>query len=240
MNNTLPRLLLVDDDTELLNLLQEYLEGDGFIVHCASNGVEALLCLRDNPDIAAIVLDIMMPGQSGLELLKQLRQSSSIPILMLTGRGDDIDRIIGLELGADDYMGKPCNPRELSARIRAVLRRTTHQAPIIANPILQIGELTLDESRLKATALGQTINLTSTEFRTLFLLGQNLGTPLSKEDLTEQILHRKLSPYDRSMDVHISRIRQKLADLPQLQLSIQSVRNVGYQLLIDEQTAQRS
>jgi DNA-binding response OmpR family regulator len=233
MNNETPTIFLIDDDPELLGLLQEYLQGEGFTVVCATRGNEALEQLRQHTNIAAVVLDIMMPGISGLELLKQLRQFSNVPVIMLTGRGDDIDRIVGLELGADDYLGKPCNPRELSARLRAILRRSQPVASSSEDSIVTVGVLQLDRERLKATVAEQVILFTSTEFRTLLALAVKVGRTISKEALTEQILQRKLSLYDRSMDVHISRIRHKLAEYPELMLSIQSVRGIGYQLVLD-------
>lgn len=233
MNNVAPHILLVDDDRELLNLLSEYLVGEGFQIACAESGGQALQYLAQGTDFAALVLDVMMPNLSGLELLKQLRQTSTIPVIMLTGRGDEIDRILGLELGADDYLGKPCNPRELSARIKAVLRRTHVQPAQTDEAILSIGLLNLDRGNLVARRGNQTIPLTSTEFRTLMLLGQHAGQTLTKEFLTEQILQRKLSPFDRSMDVHISRIRHKLNQYPDLTVAIKSIRGVGYQLLQD-------
>lgn len=226
--------MLVDDDPDLVALLQEYLQGEGFAVVTAGNGADALAALKQNATVDAIVLDIMMPGITGLDLLKQLRHFSNVPVIMLTGRGDDIDRIVGLELGADDYLGKPCNPRELSARLRAILRRSQPSPPETEEATLQLGKLLLDSTRLKATVGDQAISFTSTEFRTLVVLGQNLGRTISKEALTEQILNRKLSAYDRSVDVHISRIRHKLAEHPDLQLTIQSVRGLGYQMVLDQ------
>jgi DNA-binding response OmpR family regulator len=231
--NTQPNsILLVDDDRELLDLLAEYLRGENFIVSTAINGTEALDLLTKH-DYAAVVLDIMMPGLSGLDVLKRIRERWQTPVIMLTGRGDDIDKIIGLELGADDYLGKPCNPRELSARLRAVLRRTHIQTPSAPN-IINIDQLTIDVSKLSASVGSQRIILTGTEFKTLQLLCEHVGETLSKELLTEKILQRKLGPYDRSMDVHISRIRHKLAAFPMLNIQIISLRGMGYQLTVTE------
>jgi DNA-binding response OmpR family regulator len=232
MNTRLNAILLVDDDRELLELLAEYLRGENFIVSTSSSGAEALDRLSEQ-EFAAVVLDIMMPGLSGLDVLKRIRERWQTPVIMLTGRGDDIDKILGLELGADDYLGKPCNPRELSARLRAVLRRSQVTAPSMPN-IITVDQLTIDASKLSASVGNQRIALTGTEFKTLQLLCEHVGETLSKELLTEKILQRKLGPYDRSMDVHISRIRNKLAGFPQLKIQIISLRSIGYQLTATE------
>lgn len=226
-------ILLVDDDQSLTQLLSEYLSGEGFTVYSAADGEEALSKLRDNISADVVVLDIMMPKISGLDVLKQLRNFSDIPVIMLTGRGDDIDRILGLEMGADDYLAKPCNPRELSARIKAVLRRTRPSANDSANGPKTVAGLQLDPSALCATLDGHPLSLTGAEFRVLQLLVEHIGQVLNKEFLTEQVLQRKLTRYDRSIDVHVSRIRQKLAQLQTSNegLHIKAVRGMGYQLL---------
>lgn len=234
MNADKASILLVDDDQTLLELLAEYLRGEGFDVCCEANALEALQVIGSGRKIDALVLDIMMPDLSGLELLKRIRQNSDLPVIMLTGRGDDLDRILGLELGADDYLGKPCNPRELSARIKAVLRRSRNTLPPPDGGLITVGQLSLDSRRLKAAVNGEAIPLTGTEFRVLHLLAQHLGEPLSKETLTETVLNRKLGRYDRSMDVHISRLRQKLGEYDELTIAIQAVRGIGYQLTSDE------
>ena len=227
-----PNVLLVDDDPHLSQLLSEYLCGEGFSVHTATDGEQALRQLREGLGVDVMVLDIMMPRISGLDVLKQVRQFSQLPVIMLTGRGDDIDRILGLEMGADDYLAKPCNPRELSARLRAVLRRTRSgfgDAPV--SPKI-IGNLVLDPGALTALINGHSLALTAAEFRVLQFLVEYIGQVLSKEFLTEQVLQRKLTRYDRSIDVHVSRIRQKLAQVqggPE-HLHIKAVRGMGYQL----------
>lgn len=227
-----PTILLVDDDSELLELLGEYLRTEGFDICSATNGQQALQTLEDQQEIAAVVLDIMMPGVSGLDVLKTIRQRWQTPVIMLTGRGDDIDRIVGLELGADDYLGKPCNPRELSARIRAILRRSQISSiPASDATTLTLDGLVMDSASLTACVDEQAVPLTGTEFRALQLLCEHVGETLSKEVLTESVLQRKLTQYDRSMDVHISRIRHKLAQFPQLNLHIKSQRGLGYQLV---------
>lgn len=230
--NTPPTVLLVDDDSELIDLLEEYLRTEGFEIHTAGGGEQALRALESEQSIAAVVLDIMMPGVSGLDVLQTIRQRWQTPVIMLTGRGDDIDRIVGLELGADDYLGKPCNP-ELSARIKAVLRRSplTSTARKTATN-LTLDRLVIDSANLSASVDEHSLPLTATELRTLQLLCEHVGETLSKEVLTESVLQRKLTQYDRSMDVHISRIRHKLAQFPQLNLHIKSQRGVGYQLVL--------
>lgn len=235
MTTTNPNILLVDDDPHLSQLLTEYLGGEGFTVHAAADGEQALYRLREGLSVDVMVLDIMMPKISGLDVLKQVRQFSQLPVIMLTGRGDDIDRILGLEMGADDYLAKPCNPRELSARLRAVLRRTRpNGADTPASPRV-IGHLQLDPGALNASLNGQSLALTAAEFRVLQLLVEHAGQVLSKEFLTEQVLQRKLTRYDRSIDVHVSRIRQKLAQVQQGEehLHIKAVRGMGYQLSTD-------
>lgn len=217
------RLLLVDDDKELCSLLAEYLSAEGYRVDAAYSAHEALEKLQ-NPSPSSgqsnsnsyslMVLDIMMPGTTGLELLQQIRPRFTLPVIMLTGRGDEIDRILGLEMGADDYLGKPCNPRELLARIRAVLRRMSPQAPVegrLPEQPLIIGALSLNPATRDARVADQVLELTSAEFNVLAYLMQHAGQVLSKEQLTRWVLHRDLTPYDRAIDVHVSRVRQKLA-----------------------------
>lgn len=228
------KILLVDDDITLCRLLVEFLTRDGFAASAVHSGADALETVKHDGQYDAVVLDIMMPGISGLEVLQSLRSRFSIPIIMLTGRGDDIDRIIGLEMGADDYISKPCNPRELAARLRAVLRRTAEPRDRMTNSVLESHGIRLDIGRREATLAGEPLNLTSAEFNTLALLMQSAGEVLSKELLTEKVLYRKLNAYDRSIDVHISRIRQKLsAHLPATNM-IKSIRGAGYQFISDD------
>ncbi|WP_028876547.1 response regulator transcription factor [Teredinibacter turnerae] len=225
----LPLILLVDDDQELCDLIGEYLSAEGFAVDKAHSGQSALTRLASPPECQLIVLDIMMPGLSGLDVLQRLRPSNSTPVIMLTGRGDDIDRILGLEMGADDYLAKPCNPRELVARVRAILRRT--QNPTSGDQhLLDVAGIQLSPADMQAKALGTPLQLTGAEFNTLKVLMQHPGQTQTKAFLTEQVLHRPLTAYDRSIDVHVSRIRQKLANAG-IHDIIRSVRGVGYQLL---------
>jgi two-component system OmpR family response regulator len=232
-------VLLVDDDVELLELLRDYLDRDGFAVACAHDGHAGVTAaLSAQHDI--VVLDVMMPGISGLQALAQIRAASPVPVVMLTARGDDTDRIVGLELGADDYVPKPCTPRELAARLRAILKRTGTGAgtatgssaavqPIIAGP------LTVWPTQRRVELNGHLIGLTSTEFSLLAVLARQAGTPVSKAELSEQALGRPLTRFDRSIDVHVSSIRQKLGPAARLadgRPLIETVIRQGYQLLL--------
>ena len=224
------KLLLVDDDIELTTMLTEYLEREGFDITAVHNG-DAAVREALNGDYALVVLDVMMPGMSGIEALSRIRTHSKMPVLMLTARGDDIDRIIGLELGADDYVPKPCMPRELVARIRAILRRTSSDTTITNHEPLQTGALTLYPEKRQTLWHGQPLELTSTEFNLLEVLARQAGQPVSKADLSNHGLGRALTRYDRSIDVHMSSIRHKLGNLPDGRSCIQTVRGIGYQLI---------
>ncbi|WP_255483146.1 response regulator transcription factor [Marinobacterium marinum] len=232
-------LLLVDDDRELCAMLAEYLSHEGYRVESVHSGETALQALtRQRPDL--MVLDIMMPGMTGLELMQQLRPLSDVPVLMLTGRGEAIDRILGLEMGADDYLSKPCHPRELSARVKAILRRCETGSSAVAEEmdgrfpsrLLVLEELTLDPGQREAVFAGQPLHLTSAEFNVLAYLMQYAGRVLSKAELTRWVLHRELGAYDRAIDVHVSRVRQKLAAVAGEQCElIKTVRGQGYQFV---------
>lgn len=228
-------VLLVDDDVELVNLLRVYLAGDGFRVSTAHEGEAAVRAvLSAQPDIA--VVDVMMPGLSGIEVLRRIRACSSLPVLMLTARGDEESRVLGLELGADDYVAKPCTPRELSARLRAILRRTlVRPANERASEAesLHIGELSLHPPQRRITWAGKDLSLTNAEFNLLELLIQNAGQVVSKNTLSEKGLGRPFQRYDRSIDVHLSSIRRKLPALADGRPRIQAVLRKGYQLLTD-------
>jgi two-component system OmpR family response regulator/two-component system response regulator CpxR len=226
MNN----VLLVDDDVELAEMLADYLRRDGFdvqAVYDGATGVTEALSGRH----AIVVMDIMMPGMSGIEALGRIRLQSRIPVLMLTGKGDDIDRILGLELGADDYVPKPSSPRELAARIRAILRRTQTSAEI--PELLAVGLLTMYPQKRNAIWNGQPLELTSTEFNLLEVLVRNAGRVVNKNELSEAGLGRPLARFDRSIDVHISSIRQKLDVCSNGQSYIQTVRGRGYVFIKD-------
>ena len=218
------RVLIVDDDVQLCRLLAERLGTEGFTIEAVHDGVRGLeraLSLEH----ALVVLDLMLPGMGGLELLRRLRTKSPIPVLILTARGEDIDRILGLEIGADDYVPKPFNPRELIARVRAILRRTSNPGPA-ASPLIT-GDIRLDPQSREATLKDTPLNLTSVEFTLLELLLRQAGHVVTREHLTESVLGRKLGPFDRVIDVHISNIRKKLGPSDHGQ-RIKSIRGSGY------------
>ena len=225
---TTARILLIDDDVELLDMLKTYLEREEFAVtttNIAATGVAAAV----SGDHDLVVLDVMMPHMSGIEALRRTRMISLIPVLMLTAKGDEADCIIGLELGADDYVPKPCTPRELVARIRAILRRTrvVEEAP----PVIASGLLKVFPRQRRAEWGGKPLDLTSTEFNLLEALARQAGHPVSKDALSEQALGRALARFDRSIDVHVSSIRRKLGTTPDGRSWIQTVVRRGYQLL---------
>lgn len=225
-------VLLVDDDVELAEMLRDYLQSDGFAVELRHDGDAAIQAMSLKP-YALVVLDVMMPGKSGIEVLRHIRQHSTTPVLMLTARGDDIDRIMGLELGADDYVPKPCSPRELAARIRAILRRSTNTETNSHNhqQCITVGGLSLWPAQRMAERNGRQLNLTSTEFNLLEVLASRAGTAVSKNELSEQGLGRPLARFDRSIDVHMSSIRHKLGCLQDGRSCIQTVIRKGYQLI---------
>lgn len=224
------KLLLVDDDVDLITMLKDYLETEEFLVTVVSDG-ESAIQETSKHTFSLIVLDVMMPGMNGIEVLSHIRQNNSVPVLMLTGRGDDIDRIIGLELGADDYVSKPCTPRELVARIRAILRRTQQEKKSTEQGPVKVGDLIVWTEKRQASWQGELLELTSTEFNLLDVLTQQAGTVVSKADLSRLCLGRQLARYDRSIDVHMSSIRQKLGKLSDGRSCIQTIRGVGYQLI---------
>lgn len=224
------KVLIIDDDVELAGLFQEYLEQDGFEVGVTHQG-EAGLRLALSGEYQLAILDIMLPDIKGTEVLSRIRMQSRIPVLMFTAKGDDVDRIIGLESGADDYVSKPCTPRELAARIRAILRRTQSvndvgdKGPVIAGP------LKIWSEKRKMSWFDQDLDLTSTEFNLLETLAINVGRIVSKNELSEKSLGRPLARFDRSIDVHMSSIRHKLGCQNDGRSYIQTVRGQGYQLI---------
>jgi len=228
------RVLIIDDDRDLAAMLGEFLQRAGYAVeahHGADAGVAALRAAE--PDL--LILDVMLPERSGLDVLRELRLASSrLPVMMLTARGDPIDRILGLELGADDYLAKPFDPRELLARIRAILRRAT-ATPTSTDAShageLRVGDLYLDLRRRRALLGETTLELTGAEFRVLLGLAQSHGTPVDRSDLTEQALGRKLTLYDRSIDTHVSNLRRKFERAGSTSLQIRAVRGTGYELI---------
>jgi DNA-binding response OmpR family regulator len=224
-------VLLIDDDVELVGMFQDYLQQEGFAVSCAHDG-EAGAREALSGQYAITVLDVMMPRLNGIDTLRRIRARSRIPVLMLTGRGDDTDRILGLELGADDYVTKPCTPRELTARVRAILRRThalAHDG--VGGITLSVGKLTMLPEQRRASWDGQPLELTSTEFNLLEVLARNAGRPVSKNELSEQGLGRPLARFDRNIDVHLSSLRHKLGTLSDGRSCLQTVYRLGYQLI---------
>jgi DNA-binding response OmpR family regulator len=226
-------ILIVDDDKQLCDLLHQRLRAENFTlepVHDGLGGLERALSGQH----ALVILDLMLPRLSGLDVLRRLRAKSAIPVLILTARGEEIERVLGLEIGADDYLSKPFSPRELIARIRAILRRSRRTAEI-ATPAVS-GDIRLDPAAREASVKGKPIDLTSVEFTLLEVLLRNAGQIVSRERLTETVLGRKLGPFDRVIDVHVSNLRKKLGSGEQGE-RIKSVRNVGYLFVVRSQTA---
>lgn len=224
-------VLLVDDDEELVDMLKNYLEREGYSVGLAADG-EAGVREALSGRYAIAVVDIMMPRMNGIETLMAIRAHSSMPVIMLTAKGDDTDRIVGLEIGADDYIPKPCTPRELTARIRAILRRMVPAKDAgDLPPVIHAGALMMDPQRRLVEWNGLPVDLTSTEFNVLEVLARNVGSPVSKKILSEQGLGRSLARFDRSADVHVSSIRQKLGQLADGRSPIVTVYRLGYQLI---------
>jgi len=214
----------VDDDAELCLLLSEFLKREGFEIECEHDGPGGLQkALSGGADL--VVLDVMLPGLDGFEILRRLRPHSKVPVVMLTARGEDVDRIVGLELGADDYLPKPFNPRELAARIRAVLRRY-EQRPPAAPGRLEVNGVTLEPGTREVLAGGKRVDLTTFEFDILEMLMQSAGHVVSRDVLMENFYNRKATPFDRSIDMHISHLRKKIEHGDEL---IKTIRGVGYQ-----------
>ena len=225
-----PKLLIIDDDVALCELLGEYLQAEGFQVdsaHSAAAGERAFL--EDNFEL--VVLDVMLPDKKGFDVLRQLRLQSRCPVLMLTARGDELDRVLGLELGADDYLSKPFSARELLARIGAILRRTrlNLQAPAASRPLpISSGDLLLDPSSHALFKSGEPVRLTSAEYDLLRLFLESPGQVLTRDSLVENILGRPFSPFDRSIDLHVSNLRKKLGPQPDGSERVRSIRGTGY------------
>jgi len=221
------RILIVDDDVELCGLVTEYLKGEGFQVEAAHNGERGLQRASSGEHVL-VVLDVMLPGINGFEVLRRIRKTSQIPVLLLTARGEDVDRIVGLEIGADDYLPKPFNPRELLARIRAILRRTVSQTGTKPEEVLRVGDIELDPASRRVTQHGKPVELTSVEFNLLQALLREAGTVIPRERLVDAVLGRKFSPFDRSIDMHVSKLRKKLGDADGGTDHIKTVRGAGY------------
>jgi DNA-binding response OmpR family regulator len=225
-------ILIIDDDPDLCEMLSEYLAGEGHAIcvkHDGEDGLPEALSGRHE----AVVLDVMMPRMDGLKTLRLLRATSSIPVIMLTARGDDVDRIVGLELGADDYLPKPFNPRELAARVRAILRRGQERSNSALQTIV-VGALTIRPAERNAEWRGLPLTLTSTEYSILEVLAKNAGQIVGKNEISEQALGRQQARFDRTIDMHISNIRQKIGTLKDGRSPILTVRGIGYQYLVGE------
>lgn len=222
-------ILLIDDDRELCALLQEYCAAEGLDLHPEYSS-EAGILLALSGKFELVILDVMMPGMSGMDTLRAIRTQSMVPVLMLTAMGDDMDRILGLELGADDYVPKPCTPRELVARVRAILRRSSPSKE--PDPeMLSSGDLAMWPGKRAALFRGTPLNLTGAEFSILEILLRHAGKPVSRGTLCEEGLGRPLTRFDRSLDVHLSSIRHKLGHSEDGRSPIQTLRGRGYQLL---------
>jgi len=217
-------ILLIDDDAELCALLSEFLKREGFHVECEHEGHRGLERALQ-PGIDLVVLDVMLPGLDGFEILRRVRLRSKVPVIMLTARGEDVDRIVGLELGADDYLPKPFNPRELAARIRAVLRRY-EQRPPATSARVEVNGVALDPGTREVFANGNRVELTTFEFDILEMLMRSAGRVLSRDALMENFYNRKATPFDRSIDMHVSHLRKKIEKGGTL---IKTIRGVGYQ-----------
>ncbi len=232
-----PKLLIIDDDRELCDLVTEYMKDEGFSLrsaHTGAHGIQAALEL----DSDLVMLDVMLPDMKGFEVLRAIRKSTTMPVLMLTAKGDELDRILGLELGADDYLAKPFNPRELVARVAAILRRSKWRSEALADrpEILQCEEVTLDRAARMVKKNGAEVKLTSAEFDLLAVLLGSMGKVLPREELVEKVLERKFSPFDRSIDLHVSNLRRKLGPRADGSERIRSVRGSGYLYVWPEHT----
>jgi two-component system, OmpR family, response regulator CpxR len=216
------RLLIVDDDVELCSLLSEFLRREGYTVETINEG-NAGFAQASQGAYDLIVLDVMLPGMDGFELLRRLRQHNGVPVLMLTARGQDVDRIVGLELGADDYLSKPFNPRELAARIKAILRRAE---PKPNRGRIEVNGIALDPGAREVSLDGQPIETTTLEFDILEQLMRAAGSVVSRDDLMESLYNRKATPFDRSIDMHVSHLRKKLEGGRPV---IKTIRGAGYQ-----------
>ena len=222
------KVLLIDDDEKIVKLLRSYFEKEGWIATAAYDGLQGLQAVKlQQPDI--VVLDLMLPGIDGWEVCKRLRKDSEVPIIMLTARDEETDRLIGLELGADDYVSKPFSPREIVARAKAVLRRT--QREVVQSEPVKIGELKIDVENHEVRLAGQILDLTPTEFKILHLLAQKPGRPFTRLQIVEDSQGEAFDGYERTIDVHIKNLRRKLGDDGKEATYIQTVYGVGYKMV---------
>ena len=222
-------ILIIDDDTRRSAMVADYLRGQGYQVETAPDATSGLLRLAQG-GIDALVLDLMLPDADGLDVCRRIRNDSDLPILMLTARGELTDRVVGLELGADDYLPKPFEPRELLARLRAVLRRRPGATPTIGSRVLRVGDLEIDRDARVVRLHGKTCLLTGYQFDLLLALADQAGRVLSRDQLMDHVKGEQLEAFDRSIDVHISRIRAAIEDDPKQPRYVQTVRGVGYVL----------
>lgn len=221
------KILIIDDDQTLAELLQEYLQAEGLIVTLKHDLATGLSCCLEN-EFDLVILDVMLPDGSGFDVIPKIREKLWIPILMLTARGDEVDRIVGLEIGADDYIAKPCSPRELHARIKALLRRANINIQQNSSETIELGDLMINFSSREVRCHQQSIALTGTEFNLLTEFARNPGQLMTKDSLSQQILGRRLSAFDRSIDMHVSNLRKKLS-LGQSNLpNLKTIRGSGY------------
>lgn len=230
MSTKLPRVLLADDDVELCSLIAKYLTTEGFELDTVHDGAVALERLQ-KVVYDLVMLDVMMPRKSGLDVLRELRKTHQTPVLILTARGDDVDHIVGLELGADDYVAKPCNPRVLTARIRAVLRRNSDDASKVWS--FEVGNMALHTGNRTAYYRGERVPLTSTEFSLLEKLITSAGAAVSKDELSIHALGRAFDRADRSIDMHMSNLRQKIGKFPEGGEQIKTIHGIGFQFVVD-------
>ena len=231
-------ILLIDDDTELAAMLTEYLSRFGFrvtAVHRGDTGLEAAL----GRPWSLVLLDVMLPGLDGFEVLRRIRAASQVNVLLLTARGEDVDRIVGLEIGADDYLPKPFNPRELLARMKAILRRASSNAHVEAQEqnLFRAGGIELNRSARAVTLNGTKIELTDVEFALLEALMRSPGQVVAREEMSETVLGRKFHPFDRSLDMHVSRLRRKLIESGGAEDLVKTIRGTGYQLAVNLDSA---
>ena len=230
------RVLVVDDDMELCQLLSEYLSTEGYAVEAVHTGHRGIERALDGVH-AIIVLDVMLPDIKGFEVLRQVRAQSTTPILMLTARGDEQDRILGLEMGADDYLAKPFNPRELSARIEAILRRSRSEASGVERRPggrIAVGDVSIDKAARVARRGDRPIDLTTVEFDLLDVLLRGAGQVIARDEMVRTVLRREFSPFDRSIDTHVSNLRRKLGPAPGGGDRIKGVRGIGYQYAVHD------
>lgn len=235
------KLLIADDDVELCDILQRYFVLDGMQLDAVHRGDAVLDALRSGA-YNLLILDIMLPGMTGLDVLREVRQAGATPVLMLSARGEETDRVLGLELGADDYLPKPCSPRELAARVRSILRRTAAPAPVTTDQdkaiaaLLRVGDLELNLAARQLLRAGERIELTGTEFNVLHELLKSPGEVIRKDDLSQRALDRRLQAFDRSLDTHVSNLRKKLGPGVDGLARINAVRGAGYVYVLTANT----